>query len=286
MPKKKKKKSTENKIGKIKIKYDGDEYWVNREMATLYTQLYKSGFEPIPTDEYKNKYTDDYEYIVLDNEEEVTDFYNICQKNDPKNEINIEHAWYVETKMKRDDEYYMQFIINFPKTDIDFLTRCFQNHNDTDIPKETPKKAKLKKIKYKDNEVEVDEDLAPLILEIWKAEFKTLDSFSKISGRYVIRFENWSDAKKFSNIVREQDLKSKNRVLDEWDFDTIVKDMNGVKDSDELDFAMAVKMPVEDVKMALKAMERYNFRLIEISIRKLEKSVNASRPLEVQDLKV
>ena len=219
---------------------------------------------PFPTEEYRNKYTDDYEYIVLNDEEELTDFYNICQKNDPKNELNIEHAWYVETHMKKDDFFYTEYVVNFPKTDIDFLVRCFQNNNTKEPLKDSPSREHLKKVKYKDREVDVDEGLAPLVLEIWKADLKTWDSFSKNSTQYTIRFENWLDAKKFSNIVKNYSAHAKERVLDEWYYDTIVKE------DDELDFSIAVKLPIEDVKMAMDAMVKYNFRLIEMGINKLE----------------
>lgn len=300
MPKKKKKKSADKTV----VKYDGKQHMVKKELAAAVQELLRAGFEPTVSDEYKNKYSTDFENMIFEEQQEVVDFYDICQKIDSKNEVNISKSWYIESFMKKTESknYKLIFVVNFPITDIDFIYRCFTLHNEEadrdddsdeeDDPREKkitqptgppynvpvtstalikvePAKIEVKKIKYLDTEAEVETLLAPIILEMWKCDMKTLPYIRKIDSEMMtIKFVDWADAQKFIDIIRDKDPRARRRIYEEWDFDAIIYN------HEELNLSVATMFPKSDIGMILGALKLYSVKMIEIGIKKLETMKN------------
>jgi hypothetical protein len=149
-------------------------------------------------------------------------------------------------------------------------------------------------IQYGDNEAEVDEDIAPIILECWKNDIETVMSCQNNvpQGFVWICFMSFFDASKFMNLVANKYQKNPksiyNRVLGNWVDDSIERklwrystnpiDLNLSQTPDEDDvylnethegdpdfiFDCSIRFPCTDMKKVLsqlkKASKKINLR--------------------------
>lgn len=77
-------------------------------------------------------------------------------------------------------------------------------------------------IEWGDQAAEVDEGIAPLILELWKAGIDTMMSCQDNDGRLWIEFPDTADAARFLDVVADydEDVESiYNRATGEWEPD-------------------------------------------------------------------
>ena len=133
---------------------------------------------------------------------------------------------------------------------------------------------------YKNENVDIDELLAPLIIEIWKAGIGTWMSCQEVEvGIAWIEFDSVDDLLKFANIAISYDAdvnstynriewnrKTLGMTLPEWEFRFSLMDMN-YSDSDserifgnEVDFVATVGayFPHEDIAPMLSRLREYN----------------------------
>jgi hypothetical protein len=145
-------------------------------------------------------------------------------------------------------------------------------------------------VKVGDREAEIDQGIAPLIEEIWKADIDTcLSCQENFPGIMWIDFTSVHDAQRFLNIVaRFEEGRSSlyNRIVqywsapDEkteelfWEYDALPMDWNLDESFDDdantvamshpgrpfIRFSLSVRFPQCDYPVVLKRMQRYNER--------------------------
>lgn len=141
-------------------------------------------------------------------------------------------------------------------------------------------------IEHGDIEADVDEKIAPLILEIWKAGIYTDLSCQSNHGKIWIAFTTTEDAKEFLDAVcpeHEEGLYSLyNRIAREWrpedneeeweweqkawDYDVLVEDWNGLHPEDDSKrteppdffFSISIRFPKSDYEAVLEKMVAHN----------------------------
>lgn len=144
-------------------------------------------------------------------------------------------------------------------------------------------------VKWEHREAEIDEEIAPLVLELWKAEIETVnscqDNFPK--GYVWIQFGSAGDAEKFLDIVVTKFASGRHslyqRVLGTWDctglepkdweYSTHLDDCNltFIPDDDSVSvterhggnpcfhFTLSIRFPGRDLKVVTERMKLYNF---------------------------
>jgi len=144
------------------------------------------------------------------------------------------------------------------------------------------RKHKIIFVEYKKELEEIDEKIAPLIFEIWKAGLKTCNSCQSNPKDYIwIEFCNIKNASKFLEIVIKYDkvygsmywralnnYGSKNWLIDTSLFDCYLIDeirneevvhIHKNKNNEiKVDFRVSIRFPKKDYSIILKRMKNYN----------------------------
>lgn len=136
------------------------------------------------------------------------------------------------------------------------------------------------KVQYGEMAAEVDEGIAPLILEMWKAGITTFMSCENNNNEYnnlgdvmwvaVPEF----DVSPFLNCIlgnRERDglyyrVIMETQTEDDWIYDVLIDDLSLVIRNDEVDydgppnmgFTVSIRFPVADYPEVLRRMSEYN----------------------------
>ena len=139
-------------------------------------------------------------------------------------------------------------------------------------------------IKYKDMDADVDELIAPLILELWKAEIYTTLSCQNNMRKIWIQFMTAGDAEDFLNIVGakyEQTLgslynriiwnripeNSRGKLHKYWDFEAFAEDWSLVQKDNgeeehteptEISFSISIRFPKSDLTAVMERMVEHN----------------------------
>lgn len=140
-------------------------------------------------------------------------------------------------------------------------------------------------VRVGDMQAEIDEEIAPLIRELWKAGIDTSNSCQETRPGIVwIEFATAEDAARFLNVVAEYEEGAEGlyaRITGRWggcehssppwEYDALPEDLGLVEaflDDDEIDewhegevefrFSMSVRFPRSDFPAVLARMSRYN----------------------------
>jgi hypothetical protein len=135
-------------------------------------------------------------------------------------------------------------------------------------------------IKYGDMEAEVDEGIAPLILEMWKADIMTFmscenngDEYNNLGDVVWVLIDEF-DVSPFLNFIlgnRERDglyyrANMQTESEDDWMYDVLIDDLSLVIRNDEVDydgppemgFRVSIRFPVSDYPEVLRRMSEFN----------------------------
>lgn len=135
-------------------------------------------------------------------------------------------------------------------------------------------------IQYGEMAAEVDEGIAPLILEMWKADIMTFmlcenngDEYNNLGDVMWVLIDEF-DVSPFLNCIfgkRERDglyyrAKMETESEDDWMYDIMIDDLSLVIRDDEVDydgppdmgFRVSIRFPVSDYPEVLRRMSEFN----------------------------